>query len=166
MDSVDKYFDHLDKEYGLTRIKYQKIIFAFDKDSFSDNHFNTAIQQAKARYPDCIVAWSNESFELWLLLHFNLVQSALPRQQYNSQLTKIFREAGILNGQQNYDRVGKTLDNIFDAITQAGGSLGVALKNAETLAKGNPYKANPAKSNPVTMVHKAVNALIKESKTT
>ena len=156
-------FDHYDKHDKLSIIPYSKIIFVFDKDSFPSESFNTAIKMAKERYPTCIVAWSNESFELWLNLHFNYINSGPPRQQYNKKLTDIFRDKSIFTPKQSYDKHGKNMDNLFEAVHKAGGSLSQGMKHAEMLEKDFLHKNNPAKSNPVTMVHKAVQALIKES---
>ena len=163
IDSVDKHFDYLDKEYGLTLIPYTKIIFVFDKDDFAADKFNSAVIKASIRFKDCIVAWSNESFELWLNLHFNYITSGLKRWEYNDKLTHIFRSKNIFTKTQNYEDDGKTLPNIFDKIASAGGCYKTAVHYAKMLEAQNKSTSNPARSNPVTMVHKAVEALCMES---
>jgi len=163
IDSVDKHFDYLDKEYGLTRIPYTKIIFVFDKDDFSADQFNSAVTKAKKRFPNCIVAWSNESFELWLNLHFDYISTGMTRWEYNDRLTDILRNKKILTKNQNYKDHISNHDDIFNKIESAGGCYKKAESHAQTLASQNKFKHNPAKSNPVTMVHDAVAALRKES---
>jgi len=162
INSVDKHFDFIDAEYGLSRIPYSKIIIVFDKDDFTADDFNTAIKQAYERYPSSIVAWSNESFELWLCLHFHYIPSALTRHQYNGKLTKIFRDVGVFDKTQNYAKHGKSMSDIYEKILYAGGSLENAMANAKKLEKENLTKGNPAVSNPVTMMYKAVAVLLKE----
>ena len=160
---VERYFEHCDKVSGATNIPYAKIILAFDQDSFGKEQFNTAIQMAKQRYPDSIVAWSNESFELWLCLHFEYQQSPLHRDSYNDKLTAIFRKNGVFTNKQNYEEHGKNIDNLYEAIVRCNGSYKAAIRNARTLAADKDLH-NPALCNPTTMVFEVVEALVAESK--
>ena len=57
----------------------------FDKDDNSAEQFNTAIVQA--REAGLGVAYSNEAFELWYLLHFAYHDTALHRDRYIEILT-------------------------------------------------------------------------------
>ncbi len=57
----------------------------FDKDDFSDNDFNAAIHKAEANGIN--VAYSNEAFELWYLLHFDKHDTALHRDDYITKLS-------------------------------------------------------------------------------
>jgi len=52
---------------------YDQVWCVFDRDSFSKEQFNTAIQMAESR--GFQVAWSNEAFELWYVLHFEYLNS-------------------------------------------------------------------------------------------
>lgn len=160
--NIAEYFEFIDKQLGKSRIPYEKIICAYDKDSFKSEQFNTSIQMAKAKHENCIVAWSNESFELWLCLHFDYCDSALGRNDYNDKLTEIFRKKEIYRGKQNYDDDGKKDEDIFNTIIKAGGSLQNAIKNAEKLLKDKDL-SSPATLKPATTVHLAVQALIKDS---
>lgn len=60
--------------------------------------FNNAISLAHNH--DLKVAYSNDAFELWLVLHYQYQESALTRHEYYKILTKQF---GI-----NYEKYGKT----------------------------------------------------------
>ncbi len=60
--------------------------------------FNNAI--SLAHHHDLKVAYSNDAFELWLVLHYQYQESALTRHEYYKILTKQF---GI-----NYEKYGKT----------------------------------------------------------
>jgi len=77
----------------------------FDKDDFNRN-FNNAINKAKKN--GLHVAYSNESFELWFLLHFSFTDSAVRRQDYNNKLTENYRK---LTGDKKYkyDKVKSVL---------------------------------------------------------
>ena len=163
IDKVDNYFDSVDKICGKQRIPYsnERIVFVFDKDDFSANNFNAAIIKAEERYPGCTVAWSNESFELWLCLHFEYVQSPLHRDAYNDKLTEIFRKNGIFTKRQNFDSNGKNDLQLYEKINQCGGSLDNAINWSKRLADAQDLN-NPTKANPVTMVYKAVQVLREE----
>lgn len=58
----------------------------FDKDSFSSSDYDNAI--AKAHQRGFKVAQSNECFELWFLLHYIDLDSALTRQGYFEKLSE------------------------------------------------------------------------------
>jgi len=166
--SAKDYFQLRSKELRGVHMPYdsKKIIFAFDKDSFPKEHFNTAIQMANDKCAGCHVAWSNESFELWLCLHFEYVQASMTRYQLNDKLTDIFRKNGVLQAsgrtKQNYADHGKSIPNIFEAIKTCGGSYTTAIRNAEKLTNERDL-SSPTNASPATMVHKAVQALISES---
>jgi len=65
--------------------KYKKIWCVFDKDIFSNDNFNEAINRAGRNGYG--VAYSNQAFEYWLILHFNDHQGAgLDRSNYNTTI--------------------------------------------------------------------------------
>lgn len=59
----------------------------FDKDDYPDNDFNQAILLAKSN--GFRVAYSNQAFEYWFLLHFNRYMGAIHRNQYPDMLSKL-----------------------------------------------------------------------------
>jgi len=65
---------------------YDQVWCVFDRDSFPAEHFNAAIQYAKSA--DVHVAYSNEAFEIWYLLHFHYHDAAMSRQAYRDKLTQ------------------------------------------------------------------------------
>lgn len=65
--------------------RYDEIWCVFDKDSFSNEQFNRAIEMGGKKGIGC--AYSHESFELWFLLHFNYYDEAIARQNYCDKLT-------------------------------------------------------------------------------
>lgn len=69
-------------------IVYQNVWVVFDKDDFDD--FDLAIKIADRK--GYRVAWSNQSFEYWLYLHFCYSDSALDRHDWNVKLSEIFRK--------------------------------------------------------------------------
>lgn len=67
--------------------KYDQYWVVFDKDDFSESEFNKAISEAKKNGFN--VAYSNQAFEFWFLLHFNLYKGPLHRRLYSNMLTKL-----------------------------------------------------------------------------
>lgn len=57
----------------------------FDKDDFSNHDFNEAIRLAESN--GFQVAYSNQAFEYWFLLHFNMYRGYIHRNDYEQMLT-------------------------------------------------------------------------------
>ncbi|MBQ6305604.1 MAG: RloB domain-containing protein [Bacteroidales bacterium] len=66
---------------------YDQCWVVFDKDDYPDNDFNQAILLAKSN--GFRVAYSNQAFEYWFLLHFNRYMGGLHRNQYPDMLSKL-----------------------------------------------------------------------------
>ena len=66
---------------------YDQCWVVFDKDDFPAKDFNQAIQLAEKN--GFRVAYSNQAFEYWFLLHYNLYTGAIHRNQYKDMLTRI-----------------------------------------------------------------------------
>lgn len=115
---------------------FDQVWCVFDRDSFPVEHFNLALDLARANNIE--VAYSNEAFELWYLLHFNYYDAALSRRDYADRLTRELSRRYEKNDKSMYDAL---LSRQPDAI-----------RNAERLF--NSYSpSNPVYDNPVTAVH-------------
>ena len=125
-------------------IHYDQVWCVFDKDDFPIQNFNNAIDLANQK--NIKVAYSNEAFELWYLLHFHYYNSGVSRNQYFAMLSKLLNAPYKKNDTTMYQ---KLLDK------QA-----VAISNAEKLLK-TYHPANPGKDNPSTTVHHLVMELNK-----
>lgn len=70
---------------------YKKIWLMYDKDDFPPANFDNTQFEAEARKnPTMAVAWSNESIELWFLLHFEDYNANNGRKQYIDKLNRYF----------------------------------------------------------------------------
>ena len=129
---------------------YSDVWVVFDRDDNSD--FDKAISYAKKN--GLKVAWSNESFELWLLLHFQDLNTACSRDDYIDKLLKHFNKLKLNNGTYN-----KNIFNIFD-ITAS--KVDTAIKRSEKLIDGytSDKIVSPDKMNPGTTVQDLVKELI------
>lgn len=69
--------------------EYDQIWCVFDRDSWTETDFHNAIKNAKDAGIE--IAYSNESFELWYILHFEFLNTGIPRSDY---LKKLDRQLG------------------------------------------------------------------------
>lgn len=95
----------------LPESSYQHVWVVFDRDDFKD--FDEAIELATSYGFN--VAWSNQSFEYWLCLHFDYMDEALDRGQYCARLSSILKRRRI-------DSAGyrKNMPNIYKLVTKHG----------------------------------------------
>lgn len=123
---------------------YDQVWCVFDRDSVPEKNFNAALNLAKKN--NIKVAYSNEAFELWYLLHFHFYQTGIPRRDYIKKLSKLLGH-----------KYEKNSDTIYrDLLSKQP----TAIKNAKRLLKQyNPRK--PAHDNPSTTVHLLVEELNK-----
>lgn len=127
-----------------------KMWIVFDKDSFTAQSFNSAIQTCLANRPDVDCAWTNEAFELWYLLHFHFYNTGISRKQYQDLIEGNFQKKGL-----NDYKYQKNSTEIFKLI-ETYGSREDAIRNATNLEKIYIDQHNYATQNPCTMVHKLV----------
>jgi len=121
---------------------YDQVWCVFDKDSFSKEQFNTAVQMAQ-KY-NFKIAYSNEAFELWYVLHFEYLNSGITREQYIVKLTQHLKKPYKKNSLEMYE----LLFNYQDT----------AIKRAKKLMSTHAG-FTPANSNPSTTVYKLVEEL-------
>lgn len=129
------------------KLPYDQVWCVFDRDSFSGEQFNTAIQMAKSY--SFRVAYSNEAFELWYVLHFEHLTVGLSRGRYIEKLTQYLEKEYKKNSSEMYDILLSR--------------QGEAIRNAKRLFAIH-VNLTPADMRPSTTVHLLVeelNALIK-----
>ena len=130
---------------------YDNVWCVFDKDDFPDNNYNTACQKAQL-HQKLNLACSNESFELWYLLHFHFVCVPLERKQITEKLNEVM----IKELNQSYE---KNLQNMYELLLDR---QAIAIANSNRLYEFHSENvANPTHSqlNPITFVHKLVEYL-------
>jgi hypothetical protein len=136
--------------------KYNRVWAVFDKDSFSDNDFNSAIQKAEANNIGC--AWSNEAFELWYLLHFQYRNTAMSRKDYKEAIEDEINKSW--NNKKKPFEYAKNSTDTYDILLKYGNQA-QAIKNAEKLSELFDNR-NYADHNPRTQVHELVKQLIRQ----
>lgn len=124
--------------------EYDHVWCVFDRDTWPAQNFNNALVQAR-RY-GIQVAYSNEAFELWYLLHFNYYNTAITRQQYVKLLDRLLGHPYAKNSRDIYRELRSQQED--------------ALHNARTLL-GQYTSPDPANDNPSTTVHLLVEELLR-----
>ena len=121
---------------------YDQVWCVFDRDDWTLDDFNRAI--SKAEKQGFKVAYSNEAFDLWYVLHFEFLNTGLPRSDYRRKLSSHL--------QYQYEKNSKI---IYDKLRSYQPT---AIRNAERLLQDyNP--PNPSQDNPSTTVHLLVQEL-------
>lgn len=127
----------------------------FDRDSFSANNFNNAIQRCKENRPEIGCAWSNEAFELWYLLHFQYYENAISRKDFKEFIENNLKP--FLGEDFCYE---KNNEQMY-AWLKKHGSQEDAIRNGKRLAELYGERQDYAKHNPCTMVGMLVEELSK-----
>lgn len=117
--------------------EYTNAWVAFDRDEFSAEEFNAAIEQA--RQAGIGAAYSNEAFELWYVLHFDFCDTAQARQAYQRILTE------KLGSPYRKNAVG-----LYESLQNRQPQ---AIANAQRLLEIYQPNHNPATDNPCATVH-------------
>lgn len=150
------------KEELSKGVSYDEIWCVFDKDDFSDKDFNKAILIAHNN--GFKTAYSNQSFEYWLFLHFNDHQGGkLDRKQCCQKLNQNLKQFDV-----NYPaETNKIINNkLFDLMmlkhenTNNKSRVDIAIERAKRI-DNNLNNNNPAIEESSTKVYLLVQKLIK-----
>lgn len=140
---VERAYD-LKTQAIVDKRRYDQVWCVFDRDSFNPESYNNAFFLAD-KY-QMRVAYSNEAFEIWYLLHFNYYDAALSRDQYIDKLSHLLGHKYEKNSPLTYNEIYKYQDNAIQRAVQL------------RLRYSNP---NPEKDNPSTTVHLLIQELKK-----
>jgi hypothetical protein len=127
--------------------EYDQIWCVFDKDDFSIDQFENAIYKAKKN--EINIAYSNQAFELWYVLHFEYLHTAIDRKAYMEKLNRLLDFEYKKNNPCMYQLLRCKIDT--------------AITNAERLMQEYPT-SHPGKDDPSTTVHELVIALREQAK--
>lgn len=140
---------------------YDQVWCVFDKDDFNDTDFNNAIKIAEAN--NYGVAYSNQAFEYWLILHFDDHQGGgMHRKDYDEKINALLKPYNL-----SYDgKVSKMIsEDFFDLLDGIDDKTAKERKQlAIERAKRNHnqfYHHTPAKAESSTTVFKLVEEIVK-----
>ncbi len=129
-------------------VENKNVWIVFDKDSFLD--FDIAIANAEKAGFNC--AWSNESFELWYVLHFCYYSSNNHRSDYINKLDDELKQ--LFGKNEKYEKNSKDMFNILGE-----DRLQSAIQNSKGLESCYNKNAKPSDMAPCTKVHHLVEFL-------
>lgn len=136
----------------FTGRNFDEVWAIFDRDDFPAEHFNNAIFKAQAIGIRC--AWTNEAFELWYLLHFQLYENGMLRADYEGKIEgQLSPKIGLTY------RYQKNSKEIFDLLQQHG-DVKLAITRAKQLEAVFAGRTDYANHNPCTKVHELVEKLL------
>lgn len=148
----------LDRAINLakqSKINYDQIWIVFDKDDTLDEDFNKTILEANKK--KIKIAWSNEAFELWYVLHFQECTSSLSRKDYKKLIEKGLNK----NNKGKKIEYSKNRKDMFDLLSKYG-DRDAALSRAKKC--NNQFDCQHySKHNPATIVCFLVETMLGES---
>jgi len=132
------------RENDVLLPNYDECWAVFDKDDFPDQNFNSAVTLASQNSIGS--AHSNQSFELWYVLHFQYLNTCIHRSSYYKILDK---HLGFKYSKKSL----KVVEYLF-----RNGNIEQAIEWAKTLEL-NSAGLSPSNSCPTTSVYKLVESL-------
>ena len=127
--------------------EFDQVWCVFDKDDFSIESFEKAIQRAAENKMH--VAYSNQAFELWYVLHFEYLNTAIDRNAYIEKLTHYLG----FDYRKNDPKIYKFLRCKIE----------IAIRNAERLMQ-EYHPSRPGKDDPSTTVYQLVISLREQTR--
>ncbi len=144
LEALEKHKDNNKKE------RFEKEWIVIDKDSYSKDEINSVFQSADSK--GICVAFSNESYELWVLLHFEQLTKWTSRKELNSKLKKIFEDRFSIE----YTKSSRDIYRYIRSFQKE------AIKNAKSLVemhKHNGKLKEHCDCNPLTTIFELVEYL-------
>lgn len=140
---------------------FDQVWVVFDKDDFPATHFEKAIHMAEKSeiYP----AYSNQSFEYWLLLHFEDHQGgAMHRDQYGYKLNQYLAPFNMVFDTNGSKQISLGLFQLLAGSDTKNGKkrIDLAIERAEKIMDFH-MDSTPANAESSTTVFKLVRELLK-----
>lgn len=164
---------HNEEEHCITEGTQVWCVFDRDKEETQEKiekgniEFNLSIQNAASK--GIKVAWSNDAFELWILLHFEEVNQSERKYVYD-RLTEVFKAlpkpnedlVKALNYHNfNYKESLKSETNFRKIVrSEIVEKIKLAINRAKILDESYPINTKPSEKAPCTKVYLLVEELI------
>lgn len=146
---------------GYKYFTHKWIVIDRDKENLQNGHkqenFNNALKKAKRLKVE--VAYSNDAFEFWYLLHFNYRDTAILRDELTEQVIKKLKNLDANNFSSLDKKSIKTEEYtklIFNSLLS---KQKTAINNAKKLLESYGNEHKPEKDNPSTTIYKLVEIL-------
>lgn len=140
---------------------FDQVWCVFDKDDFNEKDFNDAIQIAKSN--NFGVAYSNQAFEYWFILHFKDHQGGgMHRNDYNDRINSLLKPYKVKYDGNGSKIVEEVFFELLDGIDEKTKNrrVDLAIARAERNDKRFDH-TNPAREESSTTVFRLVQELLK-----
>jgi hypothetical protein len=148
------------KNYNLNQ--YSEVWCVFDKDDFPDDDFDNAIRKAESH--GIKVAYSNQAFEYWLILHFEDHQGGgMHRKVYGSKINGYIKPFQVRYNSEDDKLVSEELFDILFEIAEDKSKkrrVDLAIERAKRNYNRFDHKS-PASEESSTTVFKLVERLLR-----
>lgn len=140
---------------------YEQVWCVFDKDDFPDVDFNNAISIAEAN--NFGVAYSNQAFEYWIILHFDDHQGGgMHRNEYDYKINHLLKPYKLTYDGTKSKIVSEGIFELLDGIDEKTKKERKILAIERAKRNLNQFdQMNPAKEESTTTVFKLVEVLLK-----
>ncbi len=140
---------------------FDQVWCVFDKDDFNEQDFNDAIQIAKSN--SFGVAYSNQAFEYWFILHFNDHQGGgMHRNDYNDRINSLIKPYKVKYDGNGSKIVEEDFFELLDGIDEKTKNKRVDLAIARAERNDRQFDhTNPAREESSTTVFRLVQELLK-----
>ncbi|MDX2249315.1 MAG: RloB family protein [Bacteroidia bacterium] len=148
------------KEAGKS--PFDQIWVVFDKDDFPSDHFDNAIRMAEAAKFG--VAYSNQAFEYWLILHFEDHQGgAMHRNQYSEKLKTYLSQHNVFYDTRDQKSINTEMFRVLVGKDPKidKNRLDLAIIRAEKVLGFHSPLFSPASAESSTTVFRLVRELLK-----
>ena len=143
------------------RDKYDHVWCVCDKDDFSEDQFNGAIKLAENH--NFGIAYSNQSFEYWLILHFDDHQGGrMNRKDYNSKINNLLKPFNVRYDGKDSKIINEDFFELLDGVDVKTKKkrVDLAIVRAERIYNQLDH-VNPANEESSTTVFRLVRELLK-----
>lgn len=140
---------------------YDQLWCVFDRDDFKESDFNGAISLAEAN--NFGVAYSNQAFEYWIILHFEDHQgTGMHRHDYATKINLLLKPYNLFYDGTKSKFITEEIFNLLDGIDQKLKKERKLLAIERARRNYNQFdQKNPAKGESSTTVFRLVEELLK-----
>lgn len=140
---------------------YEQVWCVFDKDDFDNNDFNNAIVTAEAQ--NFGVAYSNQAFEYWIILHFDDHQGGgMHRKDYDKKINNLLKPFKLIYDGEGSKIITEEIFEVLDGIDEKTNRERKVLAIQRAKRNYEQFEhANPATEESSTTVFWLVETLLK-----
>lgn len=140
---------------------YEQVWCVFDKDDFDIHDFNNAIVTAEAQ--NFGVAYSNQAFEYWIILHFDDHQGGgMHRKDYDKKINNLLKPFKLTYDGEGSKVITEEIFEVLDGIDEKTNRERKVLAIQRAKRNYEQFEhANPATEESSTTVFRLVETLLK-----